>query len=181
MKTRGTIKIFVLCIAFADSPFSNNANEIDSKIFGVGSPSANPYESLRSFYQRSSYNQLDITGNVLGWYTTPYSRDAVAQTSAGRDSVIKDALRYYDSAGHDFSQYDGDADGVVDGFIVLYTGPNNGVFWWAYKTGFSDATFTLDGKRLNPYVWQFGKQHCAGLLGRQLQMGLSLRCPLFDP
>ncbi|MEK8022373.1 MAG: hypothetical protein AAB229_01055, partial [Candidatus Hydrogenedentota bacterium] len=28
MKTRGTIKIFVLCIAFADSPFSNNANEI---------------------------------------------------------------------------------------------------------------------------------------------------------
>ncbi len=82
MPTTGTVRIFALLIAFSDYPFSNSQASIDSKLFGDGSGGA-PYESLRNFYRRSSYNQLEIAGATLGWYTTAYPRSSVTQTTAG--------------------------------------------------------------------------------------------------
>ncbi len=116
-----------------------------------------PYESLRNYYLRSSYNQLDIQGSVLGWYTTAYPWDSLPETTQGRESVIKEALNYYNSQGHDFTQYDNDGDGEIDYLIVIWTGPHGGwaTFWWAYKATFTDSTYELDGKRLRTYSWQW--------------------------
>lgn len=91
MPTSGTVKILALLIAFSDYAPSNTAESIRSKLFGDGS-GATPYESLRNYYRRSSYNQLEIQGNVLGWYTTAYPRGSVPQTTTGRENLIKEAL-----------------------------------------------------------------------------------------
>ena len=156
MPTKGTVKVLALLISFSDYPGITTPEYFANRLFGdgVGGP---PFDSLRDFYLRSSYNQLTITGNVLGWYQAPYLRSTVAETSVGRMNLIKEALSYYDSQGHDFSQYDNDGDGAIDYFCVFWTGPHGewATFWWGYYTWFSDSAYRLDGKRLTNYSWQW--------------------------
>jgi M6 family metalloprotease-like protein len=156
MPTTGTIKVLALLISFSDYPGITTPEYFNSRLFGdgVGGP---PFDSLRNFYRRSSYDQLTVEGNVLGWYQTPYARSTVTETDAGRQNLIKEALSFYEAQGHDFSQYDNDGDGAIDYFCVFWTGPRGewASFWWGYYTGFSDSTFRLDGKRLTNYSWQW--------------------------
>jgi M6 family metalloprotease-like protein len=156
MPTSGTIKILALLISFNDYPGVTTPDYFTTRLFGngVGNP---PFDSLKNFYSRSSYNQLTIQGNVLGWYQAPYARSTVAETDTGRQNLIKEALSYYDAQGHDFSQYDNDGDGAIDYFCVFWTGPHGewAEFWWGYYTGFYDSSYRLDGKRLTNYSWQW--------------------------
>jgi M6 family metalloprotease-like protein len=156
MPTTGTVRILALLISFSDYPGVTTPENFASRLFGdgVGGP---PYDSLRDFYLRSSYNQLTITGDVLGWYQAPYVRSTVTETSTGRMDLIKEALNYYEAQGHDFSQYDNDGDGAIDYFCVFWTGPHGewATFWWGYYTWFSDSAYRLDGKRLTNYSWQW--------------------------
>jgi M6 family metalloprotease-like protein len=156
MPTSGTVKILTLLISFSDYAGTTAPSTFDSRLFGSGAGGP-PYDSLRNFYQRSSYGQLTITGDVLGWYPAPYARSTVAETDAGRQNLIKEALNYYDAQGHDFSQYDNDGDGSIDYLCVFWAGPHQGwaEFWWGYYTWFNDSTFRLDGKRLTNYSWQW--------------------------
>ncbi len=156
MPTSGTVKVLALLISFSDYAGTTPAATFESRLFGAGAGSP-PYDSLRNFYQRSSYDQLTITGNVLGWYQTTYARSTVAETDAGRQDVVKEALNYYDALGHDFSQYDNDGDGAIDYFCVFWAGPHGewAEFWWGYYTWFADGAYRLDGKRLTNYSWQW--------------------------
>ena len=156
MPTSGNVKVLALLISFNDYPGVTTPEYFASRLFGdgVGGP---PFDSLRNFYRRSSYNQLNIDGNVLGWYQAPYARSTVIETDQGRQAVIKEALNHYEQQEHDFSQYDNDGDGAIDYFCVFWTGPRGewASFWWGYYTLFSDSTFRLDGKRLTTYSWQW--------------------------
>ena len=156
MPTTGTVKVLALLISFADYPGVTPPSTIASRLFGEGAGGP-PYDSLRNFYRRSSYDQLTIEGNVLGWYQTPYTRSMVPETDNGRQNLIKEALNYYEAQGHDFSQYDNDGDGTIDYFCVFWTGPHGewASFWWGYYTWFYDSTYRLDGKRLTNYSWQW--------------------------
>ena len=122
LKSKGTSKIFALLIDFPDYPSTNSTSSINGKLFGDGE-SGYPRESLRNYYRRSSYNQLEIQGATLGWYRPAYSRASVTQTYVGRENLIKEALNSINSAGHDFAQYDNDGDGDIDYFVVIWTGP----------------------------------------------------------
>ncbi|MCU0276683.1 MAG: M6 family metalloprotease domain-containing protein, partial [Acidobacteria bacterium] len=158
MPTTGNVKILTVLIDFSDTPHiaADTHAVVDSRIFGDGSGGA-PYDSLRNFYRRSSYNLLEIGGNVLGWYTTAYPRSSVTQTTSGRQALIKEALNYYNGLGHDFSQYDNDGDGAIDYLAVVWAGAHGAwaSFWWGYQTSFSDGSYLLDGKRLSSYSWQW--------------------------
>jgi M6 family metalloprotease-like protein len=158
LKSKGRVKILALCLAFPDYPALTSAAAITSKLFGDGDGGF-PYESLRNYYRRASYGALEIEGTVLGWYQVPYARDSMAMTTAARETLIKQALTYYDGLGHDFSQYDNDGNGKIDYFVVIWSGPNNGWsnFWWGYQTSMGSAAFTLDGKSFagSRYSWQW--------------------------
>jgi M6 family metalloprotease-like protein len=164
LQTTGDVKLLALLIAFPDYPPSNTQDFIDSNLFGYGNPANYPYENLAAYYARSSYNLLTITGNTLGWYTTAYPRSQVPETILGRENLIKEALNYYNSLGHDFTQYDNDGDGDIDYLIVIWTGPDNGWanFWWGYYTGFSDASYTIDGKTIDRISWQWESRPVGG-------------------
>jgi hypothetical protein len=114
MATTGSVKVFALLIAFSDYPQTTPSTTVDSSLFGTGNSANFPYESLRNYYQRSSYNQLDIGGTTFDWYTTTYPRSQVPQTYVGRQNLIKEALNHYEAQGHDFSQYDSNNGGAID-------------------------------------------------------------------
>ena len=68
LPSHGAPNIFVLLIQFPGLPHRTEPSVFTSKIFGSGDPGDYPYESLRSYYYRSSYEALDINGRVIGWY-----------------------------------------------------------------------------------------------------------------
>jgi M6 family metalloprotease-like protein len=112
---------------------------------------------LNAYYNRSSYGLLNLSGgSTLGWYNAG-SRSSVDENYTGREALIKNAINSFDTAGHDFSQYDNNGDGVIDYFGVIWTGPHGdwSSFWWGYQTSFSDDTYTVDGKQLGKYSWQW--------------------------
>jgi len=157
MPTTGNVKILVLLLSFPDADNINSTNLIQDKMFGKGKASEFPLESLREFYIRSSFDKLKISGNVLGWYKSKALRSTVPDSISGRESLIMEALTFYDDKGHDFSQYDNDNDGDIDYFAVIWSGKRGewASFWWAYQTQFGNENFKLDGKLLYTYSWQW--------------------------
>ena len=158
MPSTGTVKIPCVLIEFSDmQPAAiNTRSYIQNALFGGGVPSEAPYESLAAYYDRSSFGKLNLEGSTLGWYRTAYPRAQVQQTTTGRQDLIKEALTAFDAT-HDFSQYDNDNDGDIDYLLVIYAGDDTGwgSFWWAYQTSWWNDSFTIDGKRLGTYVFQF--------------------------
>ena len=158
---KGTARTFVLLIEFPNNPHAAEQTQADvqSKMFGDGVAADRPYESIRNYYKRSSYDQLTIEGTVFAWYTAQKNRTYYENLgAAGREALIMEALADADARGHDFTQYDGDGDGKIDAFYVKWTGPIGewASFWWAYQTGwYVNPSFTLDGKRLGKYVWSW--------------------------
>lgn len=165
LPTKGSVKIFTLLIDFPDYPAAQSRDTIDARLFGAGDIDW-PRESLRSYYRRSSYNMLDIGGTTLGWYRAGYVRSGMAMTTAAREMLIKEALLSFEAKGHDFSVYDNDGNGVIDYFVVIWTGPDNGWanFWWGYQTSFSGSNFSLDGKSFSnaKYSWQWESRPVGG-------------------
>ncbi len=161
LKNKGVVKVFALLLDFSDYPSDAThyptPGTINAALFGDGVPTDYPRESLRNYYRRSSYSQLDIGGVTLGYYRPAYSRASMAQTTAAREALIMEALTSFDAT-TDFSQFDNDGDGKIDYFCVLWTGPSGpwASFWWGYYTGFG-SSFTLDGKQFQDsrYSWQW--------------------------
>jgi len=153
----GNRRVFALLIDFVDHRGQNARLNFDRRLFGSGPATERPYESLREYYRRSSYGQLDIDGKTFAWYTYPHPRDRVEETTAGREGVIRRAIEHFDRQGHDFSRYDSDGDGAIDYFLVFWAGPHQewADFWWGYQRYYENDNFTVDGKRLGSYSWQW--------------------------
>jgi len=164
MPTRGNVHTFALLIEFQDYLHTNSQNTINTSLFGQPASGA-PYESLAAYYRRASYGILNLgNGTTLGWYQAGKNRGQIATTKAGREGLIKEAIQHFNNQGHDFSQYDNNGNGVIDYFMVFWTGPDTGwaSFWWGYQTSFSDNNFTVDGVRLGKYSWQWETRPVGG-------------------
>lgn len=165
MPTTGAVKIPALLVEFQDNTHaaSNTRDFIHANLFGAGDPASFPIDSLKNYYARASYDKLDLSGGTtLGWYQTGRPRpvdtdDANAAKVPG--DLIKEVIRHYDAQGHDFSQYDADGNGVIDYFVVIWTGPPGpwASLWWGWQSNFEyhDPNFTIDGKKLGKFSWQW--------------------------
>lgn len=149
----GTPKILVIPIAFTDAKApANMVSDLEKAFFGTSSETG--WESLRSYYYKSSYGLLDISGTVLDPYNTgksttyyenlyrQYLNDLEAyenyETDVYPDSVeyeiIKEVLEYYDNQ-IDYNDYDFNNDGYIDSIYLVYVNEyeeSDDSFWWAY-------------------------------------------------
>lgn len=86
------------------------------------------FESVKSFYKKSSYGKLNIGGEVTEWfdveewtdYKTASSIDAPQTYDLVREAVnwAKNIMKI------DMSKYDNDRDGYIDGVWCIYSAPN---------------------------------------------------------
>lgn len=167
LPSRGRVNMFALLIEFPNSDsdpgvdYTHTLDRIyfDNCLFGNGTASEFPYESLRSYYLRSSHGVLEINGTALGWYKAKNTRNTYSSDN-GIKSLIKEALDNLTET-HDFTVYDNDGDGKIDYFICIYTGPVNGEYWWAWNdlqgSMFEGDPYTVDGKRLGVFTWMWEK------------------------
>ncbi len=157
----GNVNLPVLLVDFPDYPHDPAQTVVDvlCKFFSDGDPNDVPYESLRNYYKRSSYGELNISGDVMGWYTAQHNRDYYKQLGdgPGQQTLIKEAMEYYDTS-YDFSKYDNDNNGYIDAIYIKWTGPDDGwsSFWWSYQWSWQGETsLIIDGKYVKKYVWSW--------------------------
>lgn len=154
MATTGDANILLIRVDFPDYRFSGNDTEdaLRQIAFGPagGGQPGYPYESLSAYYERSSYGQLHISGQVAS-YTAANNRDTYSRNMAG---LFKEAMTALDAQGMDFSQFDGNGDGLMDGVYIHFAGPDTGWGspWWSQKAHYEGAPFVLDGVALSDYV-----------------------------
>ena len=183
MPAKGNVTTLVILVDFPKNASARHfadqtTADVQSKMFGNGNSGDVPYESLRNYYMRSSYNNLTITGDVKGWYGASHDRPYYASYKNattgenGMDILLVEALEYYKNQ-IDLSQYDLDNDGAVDGIYLIYAGPTETGIYWAWTTDFHNSSFSMNGKKIRSYVFEF--YTISGGIIRSLQRRQSMK------
>lgn len=142
------LPILVIPIQFTDTEASISTSELEDMFFGE--------QSLASYFEEQSYGALTLTGTVLPtWYTLSDTMGYYGDDyEANVEDMIIEAIEAAD-ADIDFSQYDANDDGIVDGLFVVHAGDpdengggNNEEIWSHY---FSISAVTVDGVKVIDY------------------------------
>ncbi|MEZ5339586.1 MAG: M6 family metalloprotease domain-containing protein [bacterium] len=156
----GYDKMLTILIEFPDYPAYFDPQSIHDVCYSPTPVPGYHLGSMRWFYDQASHGACTLDGDTFGWYMAENPRTYYHpnDNSGGgkREELILEACDAADAAGYDFSQYDNDGDGVIDEFIVIWTGPHGdwATFWWGYHTGMG-SNRTYDGVRLGNYSWQW--------------------------
>ncbi|GHV43057.1 hypothetical protein FACS1894180_1040 [Bacteroidia bacterium] len=152
----GTVRTPLILVDFPGKPFTKTQTDFDLLCNQVGYAAGTATGSVHDYFLASSYNQLDFQVDVFGPFT-------MSQTIANYDfnfggdprNMAAEAAMAADAAGCDFSQYDVDNDGIVDGIHIIYAGYDQaagaqaGDALWAHASYVWDLT--LDGKQVFRY------------------------------
>lgn len=137
MPSKGNANVIVLLIEFPDEIHKTKyTNEFMNEcFFGTN--------SVSSYYKESSFNKLNIFGQVFGWYKTKYNSSKYERLygNYASDVIIKEALDYYISTGViSPNNYDGNYDGYIDAVYGVYSRKQSEIsnVWWAYQTNYQD-------------------------------------------
>lgn len=136
----GEGKALIIPIDFTDYPAPDGLKDNLNKAF-FGTSEETGWESLASYYYKSSYGKLSISGLVTDVYHTGKSSTYYTNLydSNYGDPLeyefIASALAYFDSS-IDYSEFDANNDGYIDAIYLIYTCPvdydSEDSFWWAY-------------------------------------------------
>lgn len=162
LPTTGSPKVLVLMVDFSDAPAdaTNTPSLVAGRMFGAGGSTVSGYptESLRAYYQRSSYGALNISGTVTNYYRAqnPRSYYQALGYPSGNNALIDEALTALQATGHTFGQYDNNGDGYFDTLFLKWTGSAGpwASFWWAYQGSYTGSK-VLDGKRPRKVIWSW--------------------------
>lgn len=142
-KTTGEIKVAVILVNFSsDTSQLFTHEQVQQAFFGET-------ESLKSYYRENSYNQLNYTGDVFGYYTIPFSNENCLQDYQWGESASQAAR----NAGVVLERYD----------IISYVfNTNNGIQYCNSHAGGEHWTTVYNHRiRLGTLVHEFG--HTLGL------------------
>lgn len=134
MPTKGTARVLAFLVEFPDMPHDENETVESAREAFFGE------NSLASFYRESSYEKLTIQGDVTDWYTATYARDYYVKN--GIATLYEEVLNHFNST-IDYSVYDADQNGYIDGLYLHFSGENTGwgSTFWSYVTSIRQMNF----------------------------------------
>lgn len=148
----GEIRALVIPVDFVDYPAATIENiSLDPE-----------WESVSSFYERSSYGKLKMTFDVMDWYTCSQASTYYENLKTSRyggevpgvSAIIDEVMKYYRTR-IDFSRYDSNHDHIIDALYIIYSHDidyTDGDFWWAYQYYTFEQT-SYGGYTTYPYVF----------------------------
>ena len=160
MPSTGNSKALVIPVEFTDYKAPANMKENLEKAF-FGTSDDTGWESLSSYYYKSSYGKLHISGTVLDVYsagnTSSYYNKKYERGEDADYLIIKSALEYYDNQ-IDYSEFDSNNDGYIDALYIAYTTPidydSDTSMWWAFTYEyFTDDYEYYDGVEADYYCF----------------------------
>ena len=125
VSVKGDKKVLVILMAFPDKPFTKSNADFDKLMNIPGNNAEGAKGSVNDFYKEASFGQLNLTAQVAGPYMAKHESSYYGHNQGGGDAhareLIQEAVAAAD-ADVDFSQFDANKDGVVDGLHVIYAG-----------------------------------------------------------
>lgn len=163
----GTVDVPVVLVNYNDTATNHTNADFQALVFGDDPSVATGPGSVRDYFQEASYGQLDITGGdagVVGWVTADHGHDYYGGSEIDTQTaeLAREAVRKADDD-VDFSQYDNNGDGVVDGVIVVHQGAGQETsgdpadIWshrWTFESAGLEPYETDDGVTVNSYSLQ---------------------------
>ncbi|MFZ1947201.1 MAG: M6 family metalloprotease domain-containing protein [bacterium] len=120
----GSYKALLILIKFSDLPSVFSRASFDSMAF-LGWTTG----TIAQYYAEVSYNQLQLSGVTLGWYTASQTRNYYGNAQKGWGTypqnvakLVEEAVDAAEAAGCDFSQYDNDGDGIAESIFIVHSG-----------------------------------------------------------
>ncbi|MCQ2742398.1 MAG: hypothetical protein MJ239_03770 [Bacilli bacterium] len=157
----GDQKMLVVPVQFSDGPAWTNAmlKRVETAIFGT-SAETNYWESVASFFEKSSYGQLHLTGEITNTVKiTNYTVSSFASKyAASYDDLIATVIApaFYNQASSSLlKEYDQDGDGRIDATLFVYS--NNysyadGSPYWAWVS-YPDIGSSKSKPKVSTYFW----------------------------
>ncbi|MBM3909694.1 MAG: hypothetical protein FJ352_02870, partial [Firmicutes bacterium] len=154
LPTTGDVKLLVIPVTFTDYRCGNlcatRKEQIRKTFFGTASETS--WQSVKSFYEASSYGNLTLTGVVTDWFDSSWSTSQFAALTTNQGdyanafdptwAMLDAAIAWYKTySGSNLTEYDTDFDGYIDSVYLVYNNPNatNAVYsaagekvFWAY-------------------------------------------------
>ncbi len=134
---------------YSQSNFNNLMNQ--SNYSGHG--------SFKDYYFEASYGQLTVNTTVVGWVEVANNHDYYGPQSRWAE-FVRDACQAADSQ-VDFSQFDNDGDGDVDGIAVIHQGrgqestsDESDIWSHNFSLVSGGITLNLDGVQIKDYTCQ---------------------------
>lgn len=156
----GNIRVIALLIDYPDLNNTYPSSTFDSLLYGQNYRSGDG--SFKTFYETSSDGQISITVDVFGWYRADssyiwYGNDSGSTRAA---DLVREAVDAGELAGVDYSLYDNNNDGDVDGILAVHAGPgaesgSQTQFIWSHRwvlNGGSTGSVIYDGVFINDYM-----------------------------
>ncbi len=154
----GILKPLVILVDFQDSKgeYETSTPEFYQKLlFGEGT------RSLYDYYLENSYGKLQVKGSVFfRWVTAPQTYSYYEGHYRGMgfypnnsQKLVEDIIALIDKE-VDFSEYDGNSDGIVDGIFIVYAGkrPDANNPYRIYPHQWSINVQKRDGKTISNYT-----------------------------
>lgn len=174
----GNSKMLVIPVVFKDCSLSDEQlkvehNRLEKTFFGTSEDTY--WESVSSFYQKSSYNKLNIEGKVSDYFyydKTVYQANKayIDENKEPTYNILEDAISWYKSINNDIKDFDSDKDGFIDSVWLVYMEDYNDEYFkknpsysnvtnlsdflWAFT--FWDDNFVADINSPNPFSYAWG-------------------------
>ena len=176
----GDFKMLAICVRFNDHASSVPAADFDELVF------AQQAGSVWDFYREISYNTFSIIAvdlpSALGWRTAPSNYSYYVNNNYGFGSYPQNAQKLVEDIVDqidplvDFSDYDNDSNGYVDGLVVVHSGTGAELSGstsdiWSHKWGIiprqKDGVF-ISSYTIHPELWSAAGDITIGVYAHEL-------------
>ncbi len=137
---------------------ANNWNLINKAFFGNSSDLN--FESVHSYYYKSSFGQLDFTGGTTGYFNPANYDSRYSKFSGYTEDTVFDlpqlALDWAEREYHlNLNDYDTNGDGYVDGiwFVYLHKASSSNTITWAFTASNNSENTTMEKPIANCFGW----------------------------
>ncbi len=184
--------ILCILIEFSDEPMQVAASFFDTLLY------VNQQGSVRHYYNEISYNSFDVvTVNLpssLGWQTAPQTYAYYCNGNNGMGSYPQNTQKLCEDIVDlvdplvDFSNYDNNSDGYVDGIMLVHTGPGAELTGlssdiWSHKWGIiprlKDGVY-ISTYAIEPEYWQNPGDMTIGVFAHEMGHALFDLPDLYD-
>lgn len=158
-KNAKTYQVLILPVDFNEIPHTFSAQSFQDL---VQSPTWEA-GSMSDYYHLNSNGAMQIQADFQEWFRAPnpavYYGHQNEDYSAHVKRLVRDAVDNAEAQGVDFSKYDNDGNGVVDGLFVVHSGTDASEdpqpeYIWAHASRLSNADLQVnyDGVTVNDYI-----------------------------
>lgn len=150
--TLGTVKFPVILASFSNRAFQKTKAQFNTLLNQMSGSNSN---SVRSFYNENSYGKMQLEFVVIGPVQLPRTIAYYGNNSNGNSQQFaRDAITLANDS-VDFSQFDNDNDGYVDGVHIFFAGygeesSGGADCIWSHRGTLLTAC-AVDGRQLRDY------------------------------